>query len=231
MQRIRIALCLLVWNERAGCEADVPNLPLEEFDEVYAVDGGSIDGTVEYLESQGIPVHKQDARSYNAAYNTAFRLCECDYLVLFHPKGTISPACLKEFRGLFEKGNALVIASRMIKGSRNEEDDHLFKPRKWFVLLIALIAACLWKREGRIIWDVLHGVRGMKKASYLAINPLPVGTSIDYEMVIRSYKKRFQMVEFPIQEQRRGFGETHFKALPTGYKLLKYVCHELVRKG
>jgi len=37
---------------------DVPNIPRESYDEIFAVDAGSTDGTIEYLESQGIPVFK-----------------------------------------------------------------------------------------------------------------------------------------------------------------------------
>ena len=56
---MRLTMCLLTWNELAGCENDVPHLPLDEFDEVYAIDGGSKDGTIEYLRGRGITVHPQ----------------------------------------------------------------------------------------------------------------------------------------------------------------------------
>ena len=56
---MKTTLCLLVYDELAGCKTDVPRLPRDGFDDVYAVDGGSTDGTVAYLESQDIPVHKQ----------------------------------------------------------------------------------------------------------------------------------------------------------------------------
>lgn len=54
-EAMTISLCLLVRNELEGCKADLPRLPLKEFDEVYGVDGGSSDGTVEYLEYTGSP--------------------------------------------------------------------------------------------------------------------------------------------------------------------------------
>jgi len=49
---MKVSLCLIVWNELLGCQTDVPNLPLDEFDEVFAVDGGSTDGTVAYLRAR-----------------------------------------------------------------------------------------------------------------------------------------------------------------------------------
>ncbi|MHC5019740.1 MAG: glycosyltransferase, partial [Planctomycetota bacterium] len=90
---MKLSLCLLTWNELAGCTMDLPRLPLDAFEEVFAVDGGSDDGTVEFLEAAGVAVHQQDAPGYNAAYHSAFRHCTGDALIVYHPKGTIDPAC------------------------------------------------------------------------------------------------------------------------------------------
>jgi len=97
-REMKITLCLLVFNERAGCEVDVPKLRRDTFDDVYAVDGGSTDGTVEYLESQGIPVFKQSKPSLNAAYAHAVEICKTEGLVVFFPKGTLDPDCTKGWR-------------------------------------------------------------------------------------------------------------------------------------
>ena len=65
---MRLSLCLMVWNELEGCKKDIPNLPINEFDEVFAIDGGSTDGTEEYLVSKGIVVYRQRKAGLNAAY-------------------------------------------------------------------------------------------------------------------------------------------------------------------
>ena len=227
---MRLTLCLLTWNELAGCEKDVPRLPLDRFDEVFAIDGGSTDGTCEYLRARGITVHRQERPTYNGAYLSAFERCTTDALVFFHPKGSIDPAAVLQFRPLFEQGADLVIASRIGAGARNEEDDRLVKHRKWFVMGLGLLASVLWRRGGPLAWDVLHGFRGMRKAAFLGISPLESGVSIDLEMVARSYKRRLRVATFPVEEQPRAGGATHFKAWPTGKRLLKYVWFELGRK-
>jgi glycosyltransferase involved in cell wall biosynthesis len=228
---MQISLCLIVWNELQGCQLDVPKLPREAFDEIYAVDGGSTDGTVEYLQSQGIPVHRQSKKGLNAAYVDANALSKCDAVVVFFPKGTTPPSDLLRFRPLLEQGNELVIASRQVKGSVNEEDAHLLRPRKWAVLGLSMLAALLWRREGAWVRDVLHGIKGWTRSAFERMRILDHGLSIDIEMVVRSYKVRIRRVEFPTTELPRSYGGTHFKIWPTGKKLLVYLFFEMRRNG
>ncbi|SRR6266700_3279303 len=226
---MKIALCLVTWNEIEGCKADVPRLPREHFDQIFAVDGGSTDGTAEYLRGQGIEVFEQDTRGYNGAYISAFRRCQADALVLFHPKGTIDPAETLHFRRYFEDGYQVVIASRTARGGRNEEDGNWLRPRKWSTMSLATLAAVLWRREGAMVWDILHGFRGVTKDAFAAIDALPTGLSADLEIVVRSYRLALRRVEFPVVEKARPNGTTHFKALPTGKRLLSYLAYELRR--
>jgi glycosyltransferase involved in cell wall biosynthesis len=227
---VKVSLCLLVWNELEGCRKDVPRLPREAFDEVYAVDGGSTDGTVAYLESQGIPVHRQPKGGLNAAYVHAEAVSSGDAVVVFFPKGTTPPEDLLRFRPLLEQGFDLVVASRAIPGGVNEEDAGWWRPRKWLVRGLALLASLLWRREGHWVRDVLHGFKGFTRSAFRRMRILDHGLSIDIEMVVRSYKLRLRRCEFPTSERTRAFGGTHFKVWPTGKKLLAYLWFESRRK-
>jgi hypothetical protein len=226
---LRLTLCLLTLNEVEGCRHDVPNIPFEEFEEVFAIDGGSTDGTVEYLKLRGVPTFGQQHKGYNGAYIDAFTRCTTDALVMYHPKGSINPDVLVKFRGYFERGYDLVVASRLIAGAVNEEDSKLLRPRKWFVRALGIAAALLWKRDDGMIVDVLHGCRGMRREAFFAINPLPTGVTIDLEMVVRAYRLPLRRIEFPVTEGPRLVGETRFKAWPTGRALLHYFAFELGR--
>jgi len=224
-----IALCLLTWNELRGCQMDVPLLPEGLFSEIYAIDGGSTDGTQDFLKANEIRVVQQSRKSYNGAYLDAMEASTADAVVLFHPKGTIDPLSLREMHQYLSEGVELVVASRMIRGAENEEDAKFFRPRKWFVLALAASAILIWHKEGAKIRDVLHGYRGVNKQFFVDMKPLEYGTSIDYEMVIRSYRLKRSRLEFPIKELPRPYGATHFKAFATGKILLRYLAYEIRR--
>jgi glycosyltransferase involved in cell wall biosynthesis len=227
---MKISLCLMVWNELEGCRIDIPLLPRDAFQEIYAVDGGSTDGTVEYLESQGIPVHRQPKRGLNAAYIHAAEMSRCDAVAVFFPKATVDPETLRQFRPLLEAGNELVVASRNCPGGRNEEDENFWRPRKLGVQALSMGAALLWRREGPRVRDVLHGYKAFTVAAFRRMDPLDHGLSIDIEMVIRSYRMKIKRVEFPVREVARSYGDTRFKIWPTAKLLLRYLWSEVKRR-
>lgn len=224
-----VALCLITWNELEGCKHDVPLIDRSQFDEIYCVDGGSTDGTVEYLESQGIKVYKQTAKGLNQACKDGCNFCSSDAFVFYHPKGTIPVEDTYKFRAYYDEGYDFVVGSRMMKGAHNEEDSKLLKPRKWFVLALGLAAKILFKKEGNTVWDTLHGFRGMTVDAFNRCNISDMSPSIDIEMVCRSYKLKLKRIEFPTTELPRLAGESHFKAWATGKKLLKYLMWEIKR--
>lgn len=223
----KISLCLLVWNELAGCRQDVPHLPMDQFHECYVVDGGSTDGTVEFFQAQGIPLFRQPRKSLNAAYHCAVEHCTGDALVVFFPKGTLDPGCVLRLADRLRAGNGLVIASRNIPGGRNEEDDRLLKPRKWGVRLLAISAALLWRREGTWIRDILHGVKGFTIDAFRRMDISVTGVTIDFEMVVRAYRRRITRSEIPVHERNRLSGATHFPILPTAMRISRFIWMEL----
>ena len=224
---MRVALILITWNELDGCKHDVPLIDRSKFDEILCIDGGSKDGTVEYLTAQGIPVYRQSAKGLNQACKDGVAHTTCDAFVFFHPKGSIPVEDTYKFRKYYEKGYDFVVGSRMMKGAHNEEDEKFLRPRKWFVLTLGLMAKICFKREGNTVWDTLHGFRGMTVEAFNKCKISNMSPSVDIEMVCKSYKLGLKRIEFPTNEVQRIAGDSHFKAFATGKKLLKYFFREL----
>lgn len=221
---MNISLCLLTWNELHGCEQDIPRLPRESFFEIFALDGGSTDGTVEYLLESGITVVPQARRSYNAAYREALQHFRGDAIIFYHPKGTVDVLSLASVIQSIEAGNDLVITSRMLTNSVNEEDGKIIRHRKWFGQLLAIGAAIRWKRRAqRRISDPLHGYRGCSREFVEALELQATGVTADLEMVRQAYISGCPYTEIPVIETGREVGGTHFPALRTGRQLLKYL--------
>lgn len=179
----------------------------------------------------GIEVFTQQRGGLNQACKEAAERCKCEAFVFFHPKGTVPVEDTYKFREYFEKGYDLVVASRMMIESINEEDDKFFKPRKWFGLFLGLIVRILFKRDGgATIWDTLHGFRGMTLSAFNDLEISDMSPSIDIGMVCRAYKLKKTRIEFPTKERIRIEGATHFKAFATGRKLVKYILWEITRR-
>lgn len=221
---MEISLCLLTWDEIEGCRMDVPRIDLSAFSQVFALDAGSRDGTSEFLTSWGIEVVDQEKRGYNAAYIEAFRHFTGDAIIFFHPKGTIRPDYTLQMAELLQRGFDLVIASRMLRDSVNEEDSTVFRPRKWFGQGLAVAASVRWN-HGRLprIGDPLHGFRGCSRTFTRSLSLQSTGATADLEMVRHAYALRAKTIEFPVHESARGHGETHFPAWHTGKQLLRYL--------
>ena len=221
---MNISLCLLTWNEVYGCKQVVPELPSQLFSEIFALDGGSTDGTIEYLESAGIEVVPQVQRSYNAAYKEALDHYSGEAIVFYHPKGTVDEASLPLLVDKLNGGFDFVVASRMLPESRNEEDDQVLRHRKWFGLALSHAAALRWNRNSTTrITDPLHGYRGLSRTFADSLVLRPSGVTADLEMVRAAYCYCVRVTEVPVDESEREIGGTHFPAYSTGKALMRYL--------
>jgi hypothetical protein len=205
------------------------SIPWNRFDHSIVIDANSSDGTREFYEQQGLRVHVQRKSGLGAAMLEARELCETDALVFFHPDGNEDPADIAVIRDLLASGHDFVVASRMIKGSVNEEEGQLLKPRKWANLGFALIANTLWGCDGNRTTDVTNGMRGMRCSAWDRAGLTSTDCTMDFQMIIRALKVRITITEIPTREGRRIAGATNFASFDTGMKELKLIVRELKR--
>lgn len=226
---MKIALIIFTRNERKNSELIYSKIPKNLVDSIYVIDGGSIDGTQKFWKSKHIQVYPQKYRGVGGAYEAAFRCTKDDALVFFHPDGNMVTQDIKKFVNLLKGGHEFIIATRMTKGAVNEEDDQLFKRRKWFCQWLGFVATIIWGRKGNKCTDPTQGYRAFTRKAYTKLNvKIPPPNASDYQQIIRALKFGVKIIEFPTKEGKRVHGESTFPSFKTGYDQLKLLWEELV---
>jgi len=217
-------------NEIEGITKTYNRIPFDQFEDSFVVDGNSTDGTREFIEAKGTRLITQKTKGLGSATIEAMKHLNTQAAVYFHPDGNMDPKDTLKFRPLLEQGHEFIIASRMLDGAYNEEDDQLLKLRKWANLIFARLASILWLKPGvNRGTDPVNGFRGITKEAFNKMEVDVEDCSIDYQMLIRAYRKNRKLIEFPTREHDRFGGETKFKAIPTGLTLLKMMIRELAK--
>jgi glycosyltransferase involved in cell wall biosynthesis len=229
---MHVSLILLVLNEIDGLRVMVPKIDRSLFAEVVAVDGGSTDGSVEYLQEQGIPIVSQSKRGRGQAFTEGVRHAKGDAFLFFSPDGNEDPQDFPKFIQHLEAGADLVIASRMMKGAVNEEDSQLFKPRRWANNAFNLILNLAFNPHfcQHYITDSINGYRAFRRSLLPVIEPFPLDYTVEYRMTGRALAAKANIVEFPTHEYPRIAGDTKIKSMQAGMRFLKATFQELGRK-
>jgi glycosyltransferase involved in cell wall biosynthesis len=223
---MKISLVILTYNEIVGLQAVFDRIPQEAVDEIFAVDGGSTDGTVDFLRERGIKVHGQTVQGRGEAFRVAFQKARGDALLFFSPDGNEDPLDIPKFRPFLEQGYDMVVGTRMVKGAHNEEDDLFFKWRKWANNIFNLMANLTWNRTG-FVTDTINGFRAISKSAWKIMALDGPGYTIEYQSSIRCFKKGLKIAEFPTREDARIDGREGSPSTKTGLEFLKLYLREL----
>ncbi|MEZ4873259.1 MAG: glycosyltransferase family 2 protein [Bdellovibrionales bacterium] len=229
---MKTSLILLTLNERECLEAVFPQIPApgpdSGYDEIVAVDGGSTDGTLEFYKEKGVKVIGQSKRGRGEAFLQTFReLKDSDAYIFFSPDGNEDLKDLSKFKKYINEGADLVIASRMMPESVNEEDHQFFKFRKWANNAFNWAVNVFFNRSGQFVTDSINGYRAItrKAAETLQLNAHDY--TIEYQMTIRAMKHKLKIKEFPTIEGQRIAGDTGAPSIPTGIRFIKRFFKEL----
>ncbi|MBI5210798.1 MAG: glycosyltransferase family 2 protein [Elusimicrobia bacterium] len=223
------ALVILTYNEIEALPRIFGRIPRDSAHEVFAVDGGSHDGTKEFLAARGVRVFGQERRGRGEAFRVAMRSTAADAVVFFSPDGNEDPADIPGLFEALEGGADMAIASRMMEGAFNEEDVSWFRPRKWVNLAFGLAANTAFNR-GPYVTDTINGFRGVRRDAFERMAPEAAGFVIEYQMSMRAMRLGLKVVELPTREGERLGGQSTASSIPTGIVFLKTLGRELLRR-
>jgi hypothetical protein len=218
-------IVLLVLNEIDGLRQMWERLPLEQFKLTIAVDGGSTDGSREFLTEKGIPILEQSIPGRGVAFRVAAEAVDTERLVFYSPDGNEDPEDIIKLDDLLLDGVQLAIASRFAKGAENEEQD-LLRPRARVNKLLTWLANRLFN-QNLYITDTINGFRALRRSDLLTLNTSVKRFPIEYQISIRSMQRNWKIAEIPTIEGQRAGGESKAISWPVGKDHLKVLFTEL----
>lgn len=228
------SLAIMTLNEVEGARRLFDAIPFAAVAEAFVVDGGSTDGTREFFAARGVEVIVQDRPGRGEAFRIAVRRAKGDFVIFFSPDGNEDPADIPKFRPHFEHGADLVIASRMMRGARNEESHQLIKPRKWANQGYTLVAHLLWNRGALTglgyITDSINGYRAIRRQAFDGLALDVTDFTIEYQMTIRAMRRGLRVVEFPTHEGPRIGGVSKVGSIDAGVRFTRTLLREMAKR-
>lgn len=220
------AIVLLTLDEIGGLRALWDRIPVSDFREVFAVDGGSRDGTVEFLQERGIPVVTQPLRGRGVAFRVAAEASRAERLVFFSPDGNEDPDDIARLDDLLVGGADLAIARRFGPGAVNEEDAEALRLRARVNDTLSRVANGLF-HEGPRVFDTINGFRALRRQALLDLHTTVKRFPIEYQITLRAMQRGWRIEEVPTREGARIGGERKASSWPVGVDHLKVLATEL----
>ncbi len=219
-------LVLMTLDELPGLRKMFGRLPLKQLRRCIAVDGGSTDGTVEFLRDKNIPVHTQSRKGWGEAARVGAAAARTRSIVFFSPDGNNDPDDILHLLEALDEGKDLVIASRFLVESIHEEDGQILRLRARGCQAFTSIVNRRFRPSVEIT-DATNGFRAITKDAFQALALDAEGFELAYQMTIRALKLGLKIGEIPTFEAPRLAGSTHARSIPVGLHHLKVLLREL----
>jgi glycosyltransferase involved in cell wall biosynthesis len=213
-------LLLPTLNEIEAVRVIVPQIKREWIDEIIVVDGGSTDGTIEYMRGQGLTVHSQQKRGYGHAMAYGLQHAKGDIVIEFTPDGNSIPEDIPRIIAKVNEGYDLVVGSRYLTGARSDDDDRVTAFGNW---LFTTAVNVLFRSH---FTDVLVGFRAYRRQAALTLNLDAPGLSWPCQSSIRFARAGLRVTEIPANEPHRIGGERKMRPFKTGWEIVKLVLRD-----
>ena len=218
---MKTALIIPTMNEIDGVKAIMPQIDRSWCDETIVADGGSTDGTVEWLNQNNWSVFVQKGKGLGNAYREALAKTTADIIITFSPDGNSVPERIPELIEEMKKGYDMVIVSRYLSGAKSLDDDYL---TSWGnPLFTGLINFCF----GGKYTDSLVIFRAYKRELLEKLKIDALHLTYEAQISIRAAKGKLRIGEIPGDEPKRIGGVRKMRPFHTGLAILKEIWTNL----
>jgi C-methyltransferase C-terminal domain/Glycosyl transferase family 2/Methyltransferase domain len=221
-ERLTTTLLLPTLDEIEAVRVIVPQLRKDWVDEILVIDGGSTDGTVDYMRAAGLDVHMQTVRGYGEGLLEALHLAKGDIVIEFNPDGNSIPEDIPRIIAKINEGYDLVIGSRYRDGAKSDDDDWVTALGNWmFTQIVNLLF-------GTRYTDVLVGFRAYRRAAALRLDLDAPGLSWPCQSSTRFARAGLRVTEIPANEPARIGGKRKMMPLRTGWQITQLILRDFI---
>jgi glycosyltransferase involved in cell wall biosynthesis len=221
---MKTTLLILTLNEIEGVKFTMPRIKKDWVDEILFVDGGSKDGTREYLEDNGYKVIDQRSKGVCGAYWEGIEAATGDIIIPFSPDNNSMPELIPALVSRIKKGYDMVIASRYLDGAKSYDDDLVTAWGNW---MFTKLANLFFRAR---FTDTLVMFRAFRKDIVESLKmdekKRPV---FEYQLCIRCAKQGLRVAEIPADEPKRIGGKRKMRPRYNGSTLLWQMIKEIFK--
>lgn len=217
---MKISVIVFVKNEIDGIKVIMPQIKKEWYDQLLVVDGGSTDGTIEYLKDNNYEYFIQEGKGMTAAFREGLLKTTGDIIIMFAPDGNSIVETIPELSNLIKNGYDIAIGSRYFGGAKSLDDDVVTRfGNGMFTFLFNYFFETKFT-------DVLNMYRAYKREwlieHFMKSNSLSWGTYFLAEAV----REKLKIIEVFSREPKRIGGERKMSPLVNGWSELCMVLKE-----
>jgi len=229
-----VAIFLPILNELDALKEILPRIRPEWYDELIIVDGGSTDGTTEYLQARGLPFVRQGDPGLAESYREGFLVSRSDYFITFQPDGNCIPELIPGLLEQLQYGYDIVFVSRFLPPAKSLDDTWVTAlGNRMFTQIINMLF-------GGDFTDCLGGFRAYKRDAVLRMGlheqlnehwirkKYSLMSTWEVGGCIRAAKLKLNILEIPGDEPERIAGTSKLRIFRNGSLVVLNIAYELI---
>ena len=221
---LKKTLVLYTMNEIEGIKSIFDRIPISLFDEFFVMDNHSDDGTVEFLEKNGIKVIQQKKPGRTNALIEAVEYAIGDIIINLSSDGNEKPEDIPKILEKFDEGYEMVTASRFLPDSKVDVGDDKLRIRVFGNKLCTFLVNVCW---GTNVTDTTNGLRGITKSCYKRTKLNSFSNTENFQLTIRCAKLKIKTTEIPTEELPRIGGVVKSDTKGVVINMIKAFLNEL----